>query len=156
MVSLLFPDRMQRDLQLNWNCARVSRPPVVFIIRLSNLEFFFFWSSWNKKVPLHLSFSAPIFIFIDCHFRKTDDISELVYQLKASKLVQIGFMDIDPTSSDSLKRTAVLYDAFSLQSRAYRLIVPEVEAPAWRVLDGSNLSWPQVAYPTLVTLIVSR
>lgn len=61
-----------------------------------------------KKVTAHLSFSALIFIFIDCHFRKTDDILEIIYQLKASKLVQIGFTDIDPTYSDSLKGIAVL------------------------------------------------
>jgi hypothetical protein len=115
----------------------------------------------RKKVTLHLSFFSYI-IFIDCHFRKTDDMQVLIYQLKARKLARIGFMDIDPTSSDSLKKETCNVTHKSIV--CLQLIMTRLSSnSAWGrssnltcVLDGSHLSWPQVATLKLVTLTVSH
>lgn len=61
---------------------------VVFIIRLSNLKFFFFLELVKEKSDTtFLSFFCYI-IFIDCHSWKTDDICEVVYQPMTPKLVE--------------------------------------------------------------------
>lgn len=60
---------------------------VVFIIRLSNLELFFFLEFLKEKGNTTFLFFFSYIIFIDCHSRKTDDICEVVYQPKVRKPV---------------------------------------------------------------------